>query len=777
MSTQCLPLSAKRLAQTVILFGALLSTAVNATATNIVPANDGVIQREAPAMANGQTAEKATPVMEEQASPAVVTEATPVAEAGVSSAATIETGVKPSPSSPAVVPVPVPVPVPVLAETIADSIYFGGDILTMEGALPTYVEAVATKDKRIIFVGTKVEAMKLSGDTTKLINISGKTMMPGFIEPHVHPSIAATMLPNEIIAPYDWILPTQVKKGVSGHFAYLQRLQQSIDANAQQDKVYFVWGYHQLWHGELNRAMLNELSPDKPVAVIHRSFHEVFLNDAAIKKFGIKQEDFSDNPQVNWSKGHFFEGGWLALLPKISADLLNPDSYKQGLKIMSQLVLKNGITTIAEPGFPSANFDMEYELLKLEMESNPPYDVFLIPNGTYLYNAKGQSNDDALAFINTLEESYNTDNIKFLPKQIKLFSNGAIYSQLMQMEDGYLDGHEGEWMTPLDLFQQQLSFYWQQGYKIHVHANGDLGIQQVLDFNQADQAKFARKDHRFTLHHMGYFTDKQVTQIAALGIETSVNPYYLWALSGKYSEFGLGSERAENLVRVNSLVQKNIPVSFHSDFSMAPMEPLTLAWTAVNRETSELNKVSQQERVTPYVAMQAITINAARTLNLENEIGSIKVGKKANFTLLEQNPLIITPMQIKDIPVWGVVFEDKVNTVNKPPKMKKLETRVLYLERKALPPLSTVTVTLEDVSKTDISSAILAQKTIEANVAPPYNISLQYDPALVNIHGQYVLRARIEHEGKPLFTSALQIPEISKLSGQMFELLVKPTTP
>jgi predicted amidohydrolase YtcJ len=753
MSTQRLPLSAKIFSQTVILLGALLSTALSASTTDIVAANDGVAQIEASAMANGQ----------------------PVVEA--SSAVMTETGVKPSPSPFPSSSTVVPVAAPVLTETIADAIYFGGDILTMEGALPTYTEAIATKDKRIIFVGTKVEAMTLSGDITKLINISGKTMLPGFIEPHVHPSIAAIMLPNEIIAPHDWILPTQVKKGVSGHLAYLQRLQQSIDANAQQDKVYFVWGYHQLWHGELNRAMLNELSPDKPVAVIHRSFHEIFLNDAAIKKFGIKQEDFSDNPQVNWAKGHYFEGGWLALLPKISADLFNPDRYKKGLKIMSQLVLKNGITTVAEPGFPSANFDMEYALLKSEMDSKPPYDVFLIPNGTYLYNDKGQSNDDALAFIDTLEGRYNTDNIKFLPKQIKLFSDGAIYSQLMQMEDGYIDGHEGEWMTPLALFQQQLSFYWQQGYKIHVHANGDLEIQQVLDFNQADQAQLARKDHRFTLHHMGYFTDKQVDQIAKLGIETSVNPYYLWALSDKYSKFGLGSERAENLVRVNSLVQKNIPVSFHSDLSMAPMAPLTLAWTAVNRETSELNKVSQQERITPYVAMQAITINAARTLNLENEIGSIKVGKKANFTLLEQNPLVITPMQIKDIPVWGVVFEDKVNTVNKRPKMKKLETRVLYLERQALPPLSTVTVTLEDVSKTDISSAILAQKTIEANVAPPYNISLQYAPALVNPNGKYVLRARIEHEGKPLFTSALQIPELSKLSGQMFELLVKPTTP
>lgn len=656
---------------------------------------------------------------------------------------------------------------------IADVIYSGGDILTMATALPSYVEAVATKDKKIIFVGKKIDAMKLSGDNTKLINISGKTMLPGFIEPHVHPSIAAIMLPNEIIAPYDWVLPNTIKKGVSGHFAYLERLKQSIEANAKEDKVFFVWGYHQLWHGELTREILNELAPDKPVAVIHRSFHEVFLNDAAIKKFALKQTDFAENPQVDWAKGHFYEGGWLALIPKIAADLINPESYKLGLHMMSKLVLKNGITTIAEPGFPSSNFDLEYRMLKSEMEKKPPYEVFLIPSGSYLYNAKGQNNQQALDFIETLESEYNTDNIKFLPKQVKLFADGAIYSQLMQMKDGYLDGHKGEWMTPLTLFQQQLSFYWQNGYQIHVHANGDLGIQQVIDFNQADQVKFARKDHRFTLHHMGYFSAKQVMQLANLGIEASVNPYYLWALADKYSEVGLGSKRAESLVRVNSLMKNNIPVSFHSDFSMAPMEPLTLAWTAVNRETAGLNKVSQEERITAYQAMQAITINAAHTLRLEDKIGSIVVGKTANFTLLEQNPLKVTPTQIKDIPVWGVVFEDQVNTVASAPKKQNLEVRVMYLERTNLPAESTITLTLEDVSKTDISRSMLGQKTIAVTSPPPYNISLQYDPTLFDNKGQYVVRARIEHNGKPLYSASVDLPGLDKLSGQLFELIVK----
>jgi predicted amidohydrolase YtcJ len=541
------------------------------------------------------------------------------------------------------------------SKIVANSIYFGGDILTMANDTAEYAEAVAVLNGKILFVGKKEQALLHQSDETVMVDLQGNTMMPGFIEPHLHPSIAAIMLPNEIIAPYDWVLPDETKIGVQGHDNYIDRITTSIEENAQSDNVYFIWGYHQLWHGELSRDILNRIAPDQPVAIIHRSFHEIYLNDAAIAAIGIEKKDFLGNPQVDWKAGHFYEGGWLALVPRMASNLLDLKRYLKGLSIMSQLVVQNGITTIAEPGFPSANFEAEYALLKVEMDKLPPYSVYLIPNGTQLYRMKG-GNKEALAFTRTLDGKYNTDNIKFLPNQIKLFSDGAIYSQLMQMQDGYTDGHAGEWMTPPDLLKDQLSLYWDNDYKIHVHSNGDLGIQQVLDFNSADQKRNPRSDHRLTLHHMGYFTDAQAQQVADLGMEASVNPYYLWALADKYSEIGLGKQRGENLVRINSLAEKNVPISFHSDFSMAPMEPLTLAWTAVNRVTSQGSRFSQDQRVDVYTALQAITINAARVLNLENEIGSIEVGKTANFVLLDQNPLQIDPIMLKDIKVLGTVY-------------------------------------------------------------------------------------------------------------------------
>ena len=544
--------------------------------------------------------------------------------------------------------------------------YFNGDIITMEGESPQYLEALVVSDGKIIFEGDLKTAENKYKNAGKF-DLDGKTLLPGFIEPHLHPSLAAIMLRNEIIAPYDWKLPSGTKEGVQGEQAYRSRISESIRSNAIPDQIYFIWGYHQLWHGELSRDFLNKIAGNQPVGIIHRSFHEIYLNDAAITKLGIKEDDFKDNPQVNWSKGHFYEGGWLALVPKMAPILLEPKSYLKGLSIMSELVSQNGITTIAEPGFPSSDFDGELKLLIKEMENNPPFDVYLIPSGTQLYGMKG-GNEKAMAFMETLDtvKSYNRSNVKFLPKQVKLFSDGAIYSQLMQMKDGYTDGHHGEWMTPLDLFEEQLMMYWNNDYRIHVHSNGDLGQQMVIDLVKKAQKSNPSKDHRLTLHHMGYFDESMTQEMADLGIEASVNPYYLWALADKYAEFGLGSERAENLVALKLLTDQNIPLSFHSDFSMAPVEPLTLVWTAVNRQTSQGSKFSQDQRISVFDAIKAITIDAARTLNLENEIGSLKVNKIANFTILKENPFKIDPIKIKNIEIFGIVYKGDFHNANQP---------------------------------------------------------------------------------------------------------------
>ena len=145
--------------------------------------------------------------------------------------------------------------------------------------------------------------------------------------------------------------------------------------------------------------------------------------------------------------------------------------------------------------------------------------------------------------------------------------------------------------------------------------------------------------------------------MADLGVWVSANPFYLYALGDKYSEIGLGPERASEMVRAGALVKAGVPVSLHSDLPMAPAAPLGLAWVAANRITSEGTVMAPELALDRESALRSITIDAARALQMEDEIGSIAPGKRADFTVLERDPGRVPLIELRDIPIWGTVFE------------------------------------------------------------------------------------------------------------------------
>lgn len=163
-------------------------------------------------------------------------------------------------------------------------------------------------------------------------------------------------------------------------------------------------------------------------------------------------------------------------------------------------------------------------------------------------------------------------------KVAKLFADGAMSSQLMQMNAlGYIDGHHGEWLMAPPVMQAGVLALWNPSYTVHVHVNDDAGMDAVLDALETARQHKPRFDHRVHAHHIGFHAQVQTMRLAALGADASVNPYYIHALADDYSGFGLGPERASQITRCGSMPGTGMKVSFHSDFMMAPTEPLTLA--------------------------------------------------------------------------------------------------------------------------------------------------------------------------------------------------------
>ena len=129
---------------------------------------------------------------------------------------------------------------------LKQTLYYGGDIITMEGDKANYVEALIEREGKIIYTDKKADAVNNFAGKMVKIDLKGKTMMPGFIEPHLHPSIAAIMLLNDTIVPHDWTKPDGVSKVAKTPQEYQKLLKVSIDNNAKEGEMHFIWGYHQL---------------------------------------------------------------------------------------------------------------------------------------------------------------------------------------------------------------------------------------------------------------------------------------------------------------------------------------------------------------------------------------------------------------------------------------------------------------------------------------------------------------------------------------------------
>ncbi len=323
-----------------------------------------------------------------------------------------------------------------------------------------------------------------------------------------------------------------------------------------------------------------------------------------------------------------------------------------------------GHTTIADMAVGIFDFDTEMQWIpEIFDNDDTPFRIEMIANALALVRGRTEEQLDTL--VDSLP-GRNTHRLRF-GRRMKLFADGAFFSQLAQlMEPGYIDGHHGEWMMQPEILEAAIRKYWMQDYRIHIHVTGDLAVELTLDILEKVQAERPRFNHGFTLEHFGFSNPDQVARAARLGVCVSANIYYLHELSDIYARHSVGYERASTMARIGECFRQGITTTIHSDFTMAPAQPLNSMWVAVNRVNFAGDVMGEHERITPQQGLEAITINAARVLGREDEIGSIRAGKMADFTVLGDDPLTIDPMLIRDIPIRATVFEGRVYPIKRP---------------------------------------------------------------------------------------------------------------
>ena len=554
------------------------------------------------------------------------------------------------------------------------TLFVANGLITMSDTLEGYANSVAVQDGKILDVGTRaLLEEKYANQPGFVVNDSFKdyVIMPGFVEPHLHIWLGGILMGTEFITPADWEFPDGTVQGVQSRDAYMARLRE-IEANHPKDSPLITWGYHQYFHGqEMSRSLLDEISSERPIIVWHRSFHELYFNTAATEMFGWDKEFWSGDTlghqQMDWEKGHVYEAGGKIVLPDVMAFLFEEGIFARGMARTRQYIHAGGITTAVDPGVATTP-EMFEQMVSILTETALPMEVWLIPAGNFTYIEAGYDAEKgkAIAEAQTVQMR-GVGTIQWLPKFVKLFSDGAMYSQLMQLKDGYLDGHDGEWLQTPDQLEDSMRPYWNDGYTIIIHANGDLGFEAAIDVVDKLNSEYERDDHRTGYHHLGVTDVWDISRAIEQGANLSVNPYYTHILAENYIENGLGRERAEVMSRGRSIIDRGGILSLHSDALMAPAEPLSLVWAAVNRiGLSGETVMGESERIAVDEALRGITINAAYTARLEDRIGSIDIGKDANFAVLDKSPYAVAPEAIRDIEVEATVFQGRVFVVETP---------------------------------------------------------------------------------------------------------------
>lgn len=547
----------------------------------------------------------------------------------------------------------------------AITVFTAKKIHTMDDGWPE-ATAVAVQDGKILSVGTLDDVKMWLGKKPFTLNelFKDKVLMPGFIEAHGHPLLGSLLLTRPLLS----YLPTAQAygpdfPGVKSIEEAATKLKEYVAAAKDPEDYLIVWGFDVVAMGRhLTKDDLDTISTTRPIVVWDASEHFTYANTAALKKRGLKKEEAAKINGVGVDKNGDLNGQFLGttaglyFLNPILQPYLAPDVALKNFKFLADLSRKHGITTTSELVLGAMNLDLELGLY--DKFFNAPAQTIRCVSVVDAKTVGKSKGAGAIEYVKSLQKK-STD--RHVIHGVKFFADDSFLGLGMQVQNpGYSDGRKGLWIVNpgKDMFEQWKP-WWEAGFQIHVHTNGNAGNQATIDTLEALQAHKPRFDHRFTCQHFGISNPEQARTLKALGGVASINPYYLYYRAELNAPL-VGAERSYTAARFKSLVNAGVPVSMHSDTPVGPPIPLEWVWIAVNRFGLSGKVLGPSERVTPMQAFRMVTIDAAYTLGVEDKLGSIEPGKMADFVVLDDDPLTVPVERIRDVTVWGTVLSGRV---------------------------------------------------------------------------------------------------------------------
>lgn len=543
-------------------------------------------------------------------------------------------------------------------------------ILTLNPRQPRATH-VAVRDGRILAVGD-LERMKGWGAFELDECFAERVLMPGFVEGHCHLKEGG-LWDRPYLGWFDRRGPDgHVHRGLRSIDEVIARLAE-VDAQMRRDgepddAPLVAWGFDPIYFNNerVSALHLDRASATRRIVIAHANGHLLTVNSAMLRDADITHETEVEgvvklaNGQPH---GELQEPAamFLAVRRVGKAGLLAPMDA-QGMEGFAALSVMNGVTTATD--LVNRHTDADIAML-MQCTGRDDWPVRLVPafqafHGTHAAPAGAEHVRSLLP--------RSTDKLRF--GLVKMMLDGSIQGFSARLRwPGYFNGHRnGIWVTAPSQYETDFETYHRAGLTVHTHTNGDEASEVAIEAIGRVLARAWRPGHRHTLQHGQMIDPAQFRRMAALGLSANLFANHLWFWGDQHWALTMGPDRAERIDACRSALDAGVRLAIHSDAPVTPLAPLFTAWCAVNRLTPSGRVLGESERLTVAEALHAVTLGPAWTLGLDAEVGSIEVGKRADFCVLGDDPMAVDPLKLKDIAVHGTVLGGRVFTPPVPPK-------------------------------------------------------------------------------------------------------------
>lgn len=526
----------------------------------------------------------------------------------------------------------------------AQLVYTNGNVLTVDKNNAA-VQAVAIRDGKILAVGPSNAIAAYVGANTKVVDLQGKTMIPGIYDAHSHFAVARNTgtFVADLNSP-----PIGTVRNIDDLLGLLKIQQGKVGPKEWVSGS----GYDDTLLAEKRhptRADLDKISSTQPIYLTHVSGHLAVANSAALALAGITAS--TPNPtggvirkNAQGEPDGVLEETALTMVAKFRPALTEAQQ-REGIRLAGQWYAAHGVTT--------ANHGAATTPVVLNMLEDA------VKNGQLSIRVMTWSGFDSMEAVDKVK--LTTGKIKV--GGVKEFSDGSIQGYTGYLAEHYHSPFHGDAhyrgfprFTREELADRVLKVH-QSGRQMMIHANGDAAIDDVLYAYRKAQEASPRKDARQVLIHSQMMREDQLDEVKRLDAIPSFFVLHTYYWGDRHRDIFIGRDRASRISPARSAQARGLPYTLHTDAPVVPMDPMRLIWSAVNRVTTSGVVLGADQRIPVADALRATTLNAAYQNFEEKERGSIEVGKYADMVILSDNIAQVDPMAIKDIQVLETIVE------------------------------------------------------------------------------------------------------------------------